>query len=85
MSGTVSGGLRASRTNKIKYGDNFYKQIGRLGGLAKVPKGFSMMPKEKVSAAGRKGGKVSWAKKEVKVTVPSLPNHLPKKRWWDFK
>ena len=32
MPGTRAGGLKAAATNKIKYGDNFYRNIGRIGG-----------------------------------------------------
>jgi general stress protein YciG len=40
---------------------DWYRNIGRLGGAAKnkTPKGFAAMPRERVQAAGRKGGSVS--------------------------
>ncbi len=56
MGGTLEGGKRASQTNKRKYGENFYQRIGKTGGLAKVPKGFALMPREKVVKAGKAGG-----------------------------
>ena len=56
MAGTLLGGKRASETNKRKYGEDFYRNIGRMGGVAKVPKGFALMPKEKVIQAGVIGG-----------------------------
>lgn len=34
--------------------------IGRLGGLAKVPKGFATMPKRKARKARKKGGENRW-------------------------
>lgn len=58
MSGTKIGGLRAAKTNKKKYGEDFYVKMGHLGGLAQVPKGFSMNIKL-ASKVGRKGGKKS--------------------------
>ena len=33
--------------------------LSAIGGKAKVPKGFALMPKAAVSAAGRKGGATS--------------------------
>lgn len=59
MAGTKIGGLRASETNKQRHGNDFYKNIGSKGGSAKVPKGFALMPREKVMLAGKKGGSIS--------------------------
>ena len=59
MSGTRSGGIKASETNKKKYGSDFYREIGRKGGKACVPKGFAIMGTERTSDAGKKGGKIS--------------------------
>lgn len=60
MSGTILGGLKAAKTNKILHGPNFYKEIGRKGGLKTgIPKGFSLMDPEKRAEAGRKGGTIS--------------------------
>lgn len=64
MSGTKIGGLRAAETNKKKYGEDFYVKMGKKGGLAQVPKGFSMNTKL-ASKAGRKGGKTSKRGKAV--------------------
>ena len=58
MSGTRYGGLKASETNKQKYGKDFYKNIGRRGGKACVPKGFAVNP-ELAKRAGSIGGKLS--------------------------
>lgn len=58
MAATRVGGLKAAETNRKKNPD-FYREIGRRGGLAKGPKGFAVMEKDKVRAAGRKGGKIS--------------------------
>lgn len=59
MSGTYAGGLKCADTNKKKYGDNFYINIGRKGGLAprKGPRGFAAMSPEKRREAGAKGGR----------------------------
>ena len=58
MSGSRAGGLKASETNKQKYGREFYANIGRKGGKACVPKGFAVNP-ELAKRAGSIGGKLS--------------------------
>lgn len=60
MSGTRAGGVKASETNRRKYGSDFYREIGRKGGRKLNPnKGFASMSSERVSEIGRKGGKIS--------------------------
>lgn len=46
MAGTRTGGLKASSTNRAKYGENFYKNIGSKGGsvITDKPKGFAANP-----------------------------------------
>lgn len=58
MSGTKFGGLKAAETNKKKYGDNFYAEIGRKGGKACTTKGFGAN-RELARLAGAKGGHIS--------------------------
>lgn len=41
MAGTKDGGIKARDTNTSLYGADYYPRIGRSGGLARVPKGFS--------------------------------------------
>lgn len=41
MSGTRAGGLKASQTNKNKYGADFYKNIGADGGMKSRGGGFA--------------------------------------------
>lgn len=65
MSGTLDGGKRTAETNKAKYGADFYKRIGAMGGKKLVPKGFATMDKARVSKIGRKGGKISKRGKAV--------------------
>lgn len=57
MSGTLSGGRAAAKTNKARHGEDFYCLIGAKGGSAKVAKGFAMN-RERASEAGRKGGRI---------------------------
>lgn len=56
MPGTKSGARNAVNTNKLK-DPHHYENIGRKGGSAKVPKGYSMAEKQEREANGRKGGK----------------------------
>lgn len=42
MTQTKEGAILASRTNRTKYGSDYYSTIGRIGGLKKVKKGFGM-------------------------------------------
>lgn len=58
MPGTSCGGLRAAETNKKKYGEDFYKKIGAIGGKKSCIKGFAKNH-ELAVLAGRKGGKIS--------------------------
>ena len=37
MAGTKAGGLKAAKTNKEKYGENWYKEIGSKGGSGRRP------------------------------------------------
>ena len=58
MAGTKAGGLRAAATNKAKYGDDFYQNIGRKGGQNGHTGGFAANP-ELAKLAGAKGGRKS--------------------------
>ena len=66
MAGTKIGGQKAAKTNKEKYGENFYAKIGRRGGQNGHTGGFAANP-ELAREAGAKGGRISRrgpAKKE---------------------
>lgn len=58
MPGSKIGGLKAAATNKAKYGDNFYANIGRKGGVKVHTGGFAANP-ARAKAAGVKGGMIS--------------------------
>ncbi len=58
MAGTKEGGRKAAETNKLKYGSDFYQKQGKIGGSAKVPKGFALN-KELARKAGAVGGRIS--------------------------
>lgn len=58
MSGTKHGGRKASRTNRERYGEDFYKKIGAIGGRNGHSGGFSYNP-ALARVAGSKGGSKS--------------------------
>ena len=59
MSGNAEGGKKAAETNKKRYGENWYKEIGSKGGSKKgVHKGFAVH-RALASIAGAKGGRIS--------------------------
>lgn len=79
MAGSREGGLQAATTNKKRYGEDFYANIGRKGGKISRGGGFAMSH-ELASAAGRKGGKASRrlkngskSKSDFKVVPRSFP------------
>lgn len=64
MSGTRAGGVKAAQTNKERYGANFYKKIGKVGGQRGTTGGFAANP-QLAREAGRKGGKISKRRKKL--------------------
>ncbi len=56
MPGTYSGGVKAAKTNKERYGEDFYVKIGAKGGAKSRGGGFASSH-ERAVEAGRKGGK----------------------------
>lgn len=67
--GTKEGGERARDTNFKKYGDNYYRGLGAIGGRATgVKKGFASNP-ALASMAGAKGGRISRRGKSVNDRV----------------
>lgn len=57
MSGTLEGGKKAAKTNKERYGKDFYAHIGQMGGRNGHTGGFSDI--ENAKDAGAKGGRRS--------------------------
>ena len=55
IAGTKAGGLKAAAKNKAN-NPNFYREIGRKGGLVKGTMGGFAHPTADPSAAGLKGG-----------------------------
>lgn len=58
MAGTKVGGLKAAAANKEKYGEDFYRNIGRKGGRNGHTGGFAAN-RELARIAGAKGGSIS--------------------------
>ncbi len=58
MAGTKAGGEAAAKTNKAKYGSDFYAKIGAAGGKKGKTGGF-YANRELARAAGARGGRVS--------------------------
>ena len=59
MSGTKDGGYKCRNTIIARFGVDYYKDIGRRGGLVcGVKKGFAANP-ELARKAGKKGGTIS--------------------------
>jgi len=59
MAGTKAGAAKARNTNILRYGENFYGEIGAKGGRVRVStKGFGAN-REKARLAGMKGGAIS--------------------------
>ena len=65
MGATQEGGIKAAQTNKQRYGADFYKKIGALGGQKSRGGGFAANL-ELAKEAGRKGGQVTKADRELK-------------------
>lgn len=74
MSGTITGGKNAAKTNKKRHGKDFYKRIGAIGGKNGKTGGFAKkafcncdlidVPHSKPQCAGKKGGAISRRKKK---------------------
>jgi general stress protein YciG len=56
MAGTREGGRHAAATNRAKYGKDFYRKIGAMGGKAGRTGGF-FANRELARIAGAKGGR----------------------------
>lgn len=65
MSGTKTGGKAAAKTNKTRYGKDFYARIGAVGGKKGTTGGFAAN-RELARVAGAKGGKISRRGKSTK-------------------
>lgn len=64
MAGTKKGGEEAAKTNKAKYGSDFYAKIGAMGGKKGKTGGF-YANRELARVAGAKGGRISRRTKKT--------------------
>ncbi len=64
MAGTKNGGAAAAKTNKEKYGSDFYAKIGAMGGKKGRTGGF-FANRELARIAGAKGGRISRRSKKT--------------------
>lgn len=65
MAGTKKGGELAAKTNREKYGKDFYARIGAIGGKKTGLKGFAL-DRERARRAGQVGGRISRRGKSTK-------------------
>ena len=66
MAGTFKGGRKAAATNKQRYGEDFFRTIGKKGGEISHGGGFTYNHELAVSA-GTKGGIISAEKRARSV------------------
>ncbi len=64
MAGTKAGGEAAAKTNKTKYGPDFYAKIGAAGGKKGKTGGF-YANRDLAREAGARGGRVSRRTKKT--------------------
>lgn len=64
MAGTKDGGRAAAKTNRTKYGADFYAKIGAMGGKKGRTGGF-YANRELARSAGAKGGRISRRTKKA--------------------
>lgn len=76
MAGNRTGALKA-RDKILAKDPDYYSKLGSIGGSKRLPKGFALMPHEKVQAAGRKGGALS---KPYSKNPKPLPEHIDKRQ-----
>lgn len=73
IAGTKTGGQRAAQTNKRKYGEDFYKRLGAMGGGKSRTGGFGcqtvgadgLTGKQRARIAGAQGGRSSRKPKQT--------------------
>lgn len=67
MAGTRTGGLKCAATNKAKYGSDWYKKIGAIGGRNGIGKGGFHENRALAREAGSKGGTISKRGRSLKT------------------
>lgn len=74
MAGTKSGAALAAKTIKEKYGEDFYRRLGAMGGRKGTTGGF-YANRELARRAGEKGGRISRRPKKVQEEVETPEPH----------
>lgn len=69
MPGNKAGGLKAAATNRLRHGEDFYRNIGRIGGRNGHTGGFASMTPEQRAECGRRGGSISKRGPAIKSEV----------------
>lgn len=67
MAGTKAGGIKAAKTNLMRHGKDFYRNIGKKGGMNGHTGGFAsevkgsdgLTGRERAKIVGAKGGRIS--------------------------
>ena len=77
ISGNKIGGLRASKTNKERYGEKYYSEIGKKGGMRGHTGGFAAN-RALARLAGAKGGRVSSRSSGVRGILESHEAEIQK-------
>lgn len=80
MAGTRIGGLKAAVTVKAKYGDDFYKNIGCVGGRKGHTGGFAADPML-AKIAGSKGGRISRRGPKLSEEIKEARKKEKEERW----
>lgn len=71
MANNIEGGRRAAQTNRERYGEDYYKKMGALGGSVSRGGGFTGDP-QRARKAGSKGGKSGWTPERRKAASQRL-------------
>ena len=101
MVGTLAGGRKAAITNKKRHGENFYKNIGAMGGAKSKSGGFAsnkvgkdgLTGPQRAKLAGSIGGlkssrtgvKNGEGKKSTKITKKEQPKTEKKRHFFVFR
>lgn len=80
MAGTKEGGLKAARTNRERYGNDWYANIGAVGGKKGHTGGFASN-KELARRAGSIGGRKSKRAEGVQDKLNTLFKDYIKEEW----
>lgn len=83
MSGTLAGGRKAAKTNKMRHGDDFYKRIGSKGGSHSCNGGFAsekvgkdgLTGRERAKLVGAEGGRKSIRGSSYETLAKLRINH----------